>query len=179
MFHRQLPERISLYFYCATRTSRKFKKFKCNSFRYFLKYFSAQENTRENSKNYDHRKGTKMIKVINNVACKYLDTKVTLKRIWGRRLSSGKGNLFCLWNFWANRCSLWKLQYFWRLIYNPVKICDGVFIAKIGSRWVCLQKSSIKDGCLGSEYASDLTRDWIILEFYLKFCFLQWYSVSE
>ena len=64
LLQREFPERISLCFYCTTKvtslkycntkSSRKFKEYK--RFGYFLKYSCGQENIRESSKSYDHRK---------------------------------------------------------------------------------------------------------------------------
>ena len=50
LLHREFPERISPYFYCTTKASRKFREYK--RFRYFVKYSCAQENLRESTKSY-------------------------------------------------------------------------------------------------------------------------------
>ena len=57
------------------------------------------------------------INFIHHVACKYLHNKYLdifyAEENWRRRLKSWRGNLLCLWDFWANRCSTFSwISYF-------------------------------------------------------------------
>ena len=85
------------------KASRKFKKFWYERLRCFVKYSCTQENIRESSKSHDQRKWTRNTRIL----------KFTLKRMWRGRLNSGRGNLFCLWDFWVNRSSTFScIRYF-------------------------------------------------------------------
>ena len=55
--------------------------------------------------------------------------KVTLKRIWRRRLNSKTGNLFCLmcacfWVFWANRWSTFSWILYFVLEIDKIRYLD-------------------------------------------------------
>ena len=70
--------------------------------------------------------------------------KFTLKRIWRKRLNSGRGNLFCLmssciWVFWANRCSTFPfISYFIlksRQMRNTTFVTVTVICSTLASPW--------------------------------------------
>ena len=77
----------------------------------------------------------------------------------------------------SNLASYWKIQDFWRPIYNPVKhLWWSFYWKKIVSRQVYSQKSPIVDARLGSKYILFI---WSILHYKtLKICFFFKYFTS-
>ena len=76
-----------------------------------MKYSCAQENIIESSKSYGQKKMNKKLKItikfVDNVACKYPDTKIYIEE---------------------------NLNTFGGVFRAQANICDGAFVAKIVSR---------------------------------------------
>ena len=55
------------------------------------------------------------VNFIHNVG--YLDERIYIKENMKERRKGGRGNLFCLWVFWVNRCSTFS--------YNSYFVLDS------------------------------------------------------